>query len=59
MGGKQEEKEREPKSEGVLSDQEFSSNLNGHRFRPDLDIDKQFLYIEAKSGKIFQIPVRV
>lgn len=40
-----------------VSDQEFSHNPQGHRFKPSLDTDTAILLISTKSGYNFEFPI--
>lgn len=40
-----------------LSDQEFSHNPQGHRFKPNLDKDTLVLLVSTKSGIDFKFPI--
>jgi hypothetical protein len=42
-----------------VSDQTFGRGNEGHRFRPDIDMDTLVLCVKTKSGESFDLPIKV
>jgi len=49
---------KEKKVTVVLSDQKFTHQSSGHRFKPKLDRDSFVLHVNTKSNKHFQFPIK-
>ncbi len=42
-----------------VSDQTFGRGHEGHRFRPNIEMDTLVLYVKTKSGETFDLPIKV